>query len=47
MLDHELGKEAFRRSSELIDRFDFVESPYELWFELVEAFRNAYKTPQN
>jgi hypothetical protein len=47
MLDHDWGKEAFTRFPELIDRFDFVESPYELWFELSEAFDRAYKAPRD
>lgn len=34
MLDYDWGKEAFARFPELLDRFDFVESPYQLWFEL-------------
>ena len=47
MLDHEWGKEAFKRFPELIDRFDFVDSPYELWFELRDAFEEAYRDPRN
>ncbi len=47
MLNHNWGEEAFTRFPELIDRFDLVESPYQLWFELTEAFRKAYKAPRN
>ena len=47
MLDYDWGKEAFQRFPELIDRFDTVQSPYELWFELREAFEDAYKDPRN
>lgn len=47
MLDYDWGKEAFQRFPELIDRFDSVQSPYELWFELKEAFEDAYKDPRN
>jgi len=47
MLDHDWGKEAFKRFPELIDRFEFVSSPYQLWFELTDAFRQAYKSPRN
>ncbi len=47
MLNYEWGREAFERFPELIDRSDFVESPYDLWFELTEAFQKAYKAPRN
>jgi hypothetical protein len=47
MLDHDWGKEAFNRFPDLIDRFDFVDSPYALWFELRDAFEQAYKPPRN
>jgi len=47
VLDYEWGKEAVKRFPELIDRFDFVASPYDLWIELLEAFRKAYKTPRD
>lgn len=47
MLDYEWGKEAFNRFPELIDRFDFVESPHSLWIELRFAFDEAYKNPRN
>jgi hypothetical protein len=47
MLDHEWGKEAFTRFPELIERFDHVVSPHELWFELTDAFQEAYKAPRN
>ncbi|HET9283895.1 MAG TPA: hypothetical protein VFR24_18250 [Candidatus Angelobacter sp.] len=41
------GGEAFKKFPELIDRFDFVDTPYSLWFELREAFEEAYKLPRN
>ncbi len=47
MLDHEWGKEAFKRFPELLDKFDSVDTPYSLWFELWEAFEQAYKPPRN
>jgi hypothetical protein len=47
MIEHEWGKEALNRFPELLDRFDQVDSPYLLWFELTEAFKEAYKTPRN
>ncbi|SRR6266481_5636050 len=47
MLDHDWGKEAFTRFPELIDHFNFVDSPDALWFELTEAFDQAYKAPRN
>src|SRR6267154_1190025 len=47
MLEHQWGKEAFERFPELIDQFDQVESPYQLWIELMDAFRKAYETPRN
>jgi hypothetical protein len=47
MLDYDWGKEAFNRFPELIDRFDSVQSPYALWFELRDAFEEAYKDPRN
>jgi hypothetical protein len=47
VLDHEWGREAFNRFPELIDRFDFVESPSSLWIELRFAFDKAYKEPRN
>lgn len=47
MLDHDWGREAFNRFPELIDGFDFVESPYSLWLELRFAFDDAYKEPRN
>lgn len=47
MLDHEWGREAFNRFPDLIDRFDFVDSPMSLWIELRLAFEDAYKTPRN
>lgn len=47
MLSHEWGKEAFQRFPDLIDRFDFVDSPHALWFELTHAFEQAYKPPRN
>jgi uncharacterized protein YutD len=47
MLEYEWGKQAFQRFPELIERFDSVQSPYELWFELREAFEDAYKDPRN
>jgi hypothetical protein len=47
MLDHEWGKEAFNRFPELIDRFNFVESPGAVWIELRAAFFEAYKEPRN
>lgn len=47
MLEHEWGKEAFSRFPELIGRFDSVTSPYQLWFELRDAFEQAYKNPQD
>jgi hypothetical protein len=47
MLDHEWGKEAFKRFPDLIDRFDFVESPGKLWIELRLAFCDAYQEPRN
>jgi hypothetical protein len=47
VLGNEWGKEAFNRFPELIDRFDFVESPYSLWIELRLAFDEAYKEPRN
>jgi hypothetical protein len=47
MIEHEWGKEAFHRFPELLDRFDQVDSPYLLWFELTEAFKQAYKTPRD
>jgi hypothetical protein len=31
----------------LIDRFDHVESPYDLWFVLSDAFHKAYKAPRD
>ena len=43
MLDHEWGKEAFKRFPDLIDHFDSVDSPYGLWIELRLAFQGAYK----
>lgn len=43
-----VGRQAFNRFPDLIDRFDLVNSPYELWIELSDAFQNAYKsTPRN
>ncbi|HET6841633.1 MAG TPA: hypothetical protein VFK06_08085 [Candidatus Angelobacter sp.] len=47
MLDHEWGQEAFKRFPELIDRFDFVDTPHQLWFELTDSFFQAYKAPLN
>jgi len=47
MLDYEWGKVAFERFPDLIDRFDFVDSPYALWIELRLAFEDAYKNPRN
>jgi hypothetical protein len=47
MLDHDWGKEAFTRFPDLIDRFDSVDSLYSLWFELTQAFDEAYKAPRN
>jgi hypothetical protein len=47
MLDYEWGREAFKKFPELIDRFDFVQSPHELWFELRDAFEEAYREPRN
>src|SRR5690348_8630316 len=47
MLDSSWGREALNRFPELIDRFDAVQSPYELWFELRNAFEEAYKPPRN
>ena len=47
MLEHEWGKEAFKRFPELLDEFDAVASPYELWIELRFAFAAAYKDPRN
>lgn len=46
MLDHIWGKEAFTRFPDLIDRFDSVNSPYDLWFVLTDAFQQAYKAPR-
>ena len=47
MLDHDWGREAFNRFPDLIERFDCVDSPYALWFELREEFQQAYKAPRN
>jgi hypothetical protein len=47
MLDHEWGKQAFIRFPELLDRFDSVDSPYGLWFELRDAFQQSYQPPPN
>jgi len=47
MLNHDWGKEAFVRFPELIDRFDHVENPHELWFQLTDAFDEANKPPRN
>jgi hypothetical protein len=47
MLDHEWGKEAFKRFPDLINRFDSVDCPYGLWIELRLAFGDAYKEPRN
>jgi hypothetical protein len=47
MLEHEWGKEAFNRFPDLIERFDFVDSPGALWIELTAAFFDAYKEPRN
>ena len=47
MLEHEWGKEAFKRFPELIDQFDRVDSPGELWIELRLAFEEAYREPRN
>lgn len=47
LLDHDWGREAFNRFPELIDRFDNADDPYLLWFELTEAFKNAYKAPRD
>lgn len=48
MLDYEWGRQAFNRFPDLIDSFDLVNSPYDIWIELSAAFRNAYKsTPRN
>jgi hypothetical protein len=47
MLDHKWGREAFNRFTELIDRFDSVDSPYLLWIEIRLAFEDAYKEPRN
>jgi hypothetical protein len=47
MLDHDWGKEAFNRFPDLLERFNLVDSPYQLWFELTHAFTEAYKDPRN
>jgi hypothetical protein len=47
MLDQSWGKEAFTKFPDLIDRFDFVNSPYDLWIELTHAFKEAYRAPRN
>ena len=47
MHTHDWGKEAFTRFPDLIDRFDDVDTPYLLWFELTDAFTKAYKAPRN
>jgi hypothetical protein len=47
MLDHDWGKEAFTRFPELIDLFDTVQSPYDVWFVLTDTFKRAYKAPRN
>jgi hypothetical protein len=47
MLDHEWGKEAFNKFPDLIDRFESVDSPYALWYELRQALHEAYKSPRN
>jgi hypothetical protein len=47
MLDYDWGKEAFNRFPELIDRFDSVDSPFALWFELRDAFTESYRAPRN
>jgi hypothetical protein len=47
MIEYEWGKEAFNRFPELLDRFDQIDSPYLLWLELTEAFKQAYRTPRN
>ena len=47
MLNHNWGKQAFERFPELIDRFECVASPYQLWFELTDVFQQAYKAPRN
>lgn len=47
MLDHEWGKEAFKRFPDLLDSFDHVDSPYALWIELRMEFHEAYKAPRN
>ena len=47
MLEYSWGKEALSRFPDLIDRFDRVDSSYSLWFELTDAFTNAYKAPKN
>ena len=47
MLYHTWGEEAFKRFPDLIDRFDSVDSPGELWIELRLAFDEAYKEPRN
>jgi hypothetical protein len=46
MLDHEWGKEAFKRFPELIDRFDSVESPGALRIELRLALKMRTKSPE-
>jgi hypothetical protein len=47
MLNHDWGEEAFKRFPDLIDRFDVVDSPYQLWFELRDAFQQAYRDPRD
>jgi hypothetical protein len=47
MLSQSWGKEAFTRFPDLINRFDFVNSPYDLWIVLTAAFKEAYKAPRN
>ena len=47
MLEHEWGKKAFKSFPDLIERFDNVDSPGELWIELRLAFDEAYKEPRN
>lgn len=47
MLNYVWGKEAFDRFPELIGRFNDVDSPYLLWFELTHAFKEAYNAPRN
>jgi len=47
MLSNEWRTEAFKRFPEFHNRFEDADNPYLLWFQLRDAFAEAYEEPRN